>query len=374
MALRANHCSSSITNGNGWINFTARQVGTTAAKALDRQVKVIPEQQTSGCVVSFRDQGIEECSTSLHGFDLDFRQLEGGRFRSRTSVIDLGGLRLQRRTLSLRSAMWGSAPPELILILPLNPRPLFLQDTAIGTDIQLVSAGTKYCCAILPAGYDHLLVCVSEQELLRCLGITQTAWLLGHARRMEHCFINTQRKLTLTRRLYGIYSGILYGSKAPDAEQCRLYREEIVGLLHDYLQAHPDPQRKLPGTQERLLHRALLLIEGRPAHAFSLDELSREAYASKRAIQYAFEDLVGLSPLRYIKMNRLNMIRKALAAGSELSLGSLVSKFGFSNQGRLMREYTELFGEKPRDTRRSGTNIIRPAMPGAPGRQEAVHP
>jgi AraC family ethanolamine operon transcriptional activator len=323
---------------------------------------VLQKSPTAECVVSFHDQGIEDFANCLHGFDLDFRQLDSGRFRARTIAIDLAGLCLKRRTTSVRAALFGKPPPALIMYFPLNPRPIFVRGNQVGSEVQLVSVAAADSFAILPGSYDHLLVCVCEQELVRCLGTEQAAWLLGHARRMDHCYINQQRKISLTRRLFSIFSGILYGSKAPNAEQCRQFREEIVALLHDYLKAHPDPQRKVPGSQERLLQRVLMLIESRPTHAFSLDELSREAFASKRAIQYAFEELVGLSPLRYVKLNRLNGFRKELVQGTELSLGSLVSKYNFSNQGRLVREYTELFGERPRDTVRHFQETALPLL------------
>lgn len=326
-----------------------------------RWVNVETRQQAPGCVVSLLDQSIEDFSTCLQDFELDFRQLDSGSFRARTISVDLGGIQLKRRTTSVRYALRGRLPPSLIFYFPLKPCRIFANGYHISPDVQLVSVGGVDLFSIVQDRYDHLLVCLGEGEIRQHLDPGQTLQFMQQARRIDLCKVNVQRKISLTRQLFELYCNILYRSPRPDPDECRRYRGQIIRLLYDYLCAHENLQRQSPGSQERLLQRALLLVESRPEHVFSLDELSHEVYASKRAVQYAFNDLAGLSPMRYIKLNRLNRIRKELLQGTELSIGNLVGKYHFSNQGRLVREYTELFGERPRDTAQLAP---RPALSG----------
>lgn len=310
-------------------------------------------QQHQGCVISLLDQSIEDFSSCLQDFELDFRQLDSGSFRARTVCVDLGGIQLKRRTTSLRYGLRGRLPPAPVFYFPLKPLWIFANGNLVGPSVQLVSSGSMELFSVVPDCYDHLLVCLDEQEICQHLDPDEVQAFMQQAARMDLCQINTQRKLSLTRHLFETYCSILYRNPCPGPEECRLFRGRIVRLLYDYLSAHQDLQRQNPGTQERLLQRALLLVDSRPEHQFSLAELSREVYASKRAIQYAFNELIGLSPMRYIKLNRLNMIRKELLLqGPDARIGTLVGKYEFSNLGRLVREYTELFGERPRDTAR----------------------
>lgn len=298
-------------------------------------------QQSQGCVISLLDQSIEDFSSCLRDFELDFRQLDCGSFRARTVCVDLGGIQLKRRTTSLRYGLRGRLPSALVFYFPLKPLRIFANSNLVGPSVQLVSSGSIDLFSVVPDCYDHLLVCLEELEVRQHLNPEEAQYFMQQAARMDLCQINTQRKLSLTRQLFELYCGILYRNPCPGAEECRVFRERTVRLLYDYLRAHHNLQRQLPGTQERLLQRALLLVDSRPEHQFSLEELSREVFASKRAIQYAFNELVGLSPMRYIKLNRLNMIRKELLhLGPDVRIGSLVGKYEFSNLGRLVREYT----------------------------------
>lgn len=320
--------------------------------------------ESAECVVSFLGQGIDAFASCLRRFELDVRQLDSGFFNARTITVDLDGLLLKRRTTSLRYAIKGRLPSGLIFYFPLKPQSIFVDGLLIDPQVQLISTGTRQMLSVVPAAYDHLLVWVEQQELQQLLGVAEAAAFVARATAMDRCRVNPQRKVSLTRKLFELYCGVLYRKQALSPQDCLQLRQQIIALLDDYLRAHPQTQQRMPGGQERLLLRTIALVEAEPARAFSLDELSAEVYASKRAIQYAFEALVGLSPMRYVKLNRLNMIRKELLQlGSRMHLGQLADKYQFSNQGRLVREYTDLFAEAPRDTARRG--VSRDYVPAA---------
>ncbi|UCH75627.1 MAG: helix-turn-helix domain-containing protein [Rhodospirillales bacterium] len=86
--------------------------------------------------------------------------------------------------------------------------------------------------------------------------------------------------------------------------------------------------------------------------AVSLAEMCRAAGVSARALQYAFQDLYGMSPLNYVKLRRLGLARKTLLAspGRASPVKWAAIGAGFSELGRFSAEYRALFGERPSET------------------------
>lgn len=316
---------------------------------------VTPGRQL-GCIINSFDQSIEEFARGLRNFELDFRQLSNGEFKASTTIINLQDLSIARRTTTTKYSLTGALPAELIFYFPLDNLNIYVNGRIAGPDVQLISVGRRKVFSIVPGRYDHLLVSIRAKDLATYLDAAAVSQFIAMATTLDFCLVNPQRKLSLTRRLFEIYSNILYRKEVPSAQDCADLCRNIILLLQEYLLAHPDPVEKRPGSQEKLLQRVLTLIESNPTWGFNLDEMSKEVFASKRAIQYAFESLVGISPMRYIKLNRLNLVRKELNShGDNPRLCNIVSKYSFSNAGRMVREYAELFGERPRETARRRT-------------------
>jgi len=94
-------------------------------------------------------------------------------------------------------------------------------------------------------------------------------------------------------------------------------------------------------------------MESNSAGNFSLEKISKEIHASKRAIQCAFTAILGITPMRYAKVFRINQLRSELVEViTKPNFTELVTKHSFSNTSRLIREYQEHFGEHPKETHR----------------------
>lgn len=83
-----------------------------------------------------------------------------------------------------------------------------------------------------------------------------------------------------------------------------------------------------------------------------LNEMCGAAGASERALRYAFEDLFGVSPNRYLSMLRLCTAFRALASAdsSRRSVKSVALSCGLWDLSRFADHYRTMFGELPRDT------------------------
>ncbi|WP_254427163.1 helix-turn-helix domain-containing protein [Rhodanobacter sp. C01] len=83
-----------------------------------------------------------------------------------------------------------------------------------------------------------------------------------------------------------------------------------------------------------------------------INEMCDAAKISERALRYAFEDLLGISPNRYLSMLRLCTACRSLASSdiSRRSVKSVALSCGLWDLSRFADSYRRVFGELPHDT------------------------
>ncbi len=90
----------------------------------------------------------------------------------------------------------------------------------------------------------------------------------------------------------------------------------------------------------------------------TLKQLAQNLGSSSSALSYGFQDLFGLSPMRYLKVRRLNAVRERLKASEpeRCTIAILASEFGFYSPCHFTQDYKAMFGELPSDTLRNTAN------------------
>jgi AraC-like DNA-binding protein len=83
-------------------------------------------------------------------------------------------------------------------------------------------------------------------------------------------------------------------------------------------------------------------------------DLCRAAAVSERALEYAFKEIMGLTPMAYLIRLRLHRVRQALLAATHGSttVSATALDWGFWHFGEFSRAYKDCFGELPSDTLR----------------------
>ncbi|HEY4370660.1 MAG TPA: helix-turn-helix domain-containing protein [Burkholderiales bacterium] len=102
----------------------------------------------------------------------------------------------------------------------------------------------------------------------------------------------------------------------------------VVRAAEDFLHAHPD----------------LLMLH--------VADLCRAAAVSERTLRNAFNEAFGMGPIRYLRIRRLNQVRRLLLDPQAVitSVTEAATRFEFFDLGRFARDYRHLFGEKPSET------------------------
>ena len=85
-----------------------------------------------------------------------------------------------------------------------------------------------------------------------------------------------------------------------------------------------------------------------------MSDLCRATRVSERALEYAFKEVMGLTPVHYLMRLRLHRVRQALLAATVGSTTVSVEALngGFWHFGDFSRAYRDCFGEQPSETLR----------------------
>ena len=157
-------------------------------------------------------------------------------------------------------------------------------------------------------------------------------------RKLKTCFDLTEKN--------AIFEG------AAGATQIRVERE----LIADFLRSQPSNISPLlasaPSTIANLhLRRAVQFIHANMRQPIAIADIAEASGTSPRSLQLYFQAQFDLSPMRYVKQQRLLLARRLiLQSQKDCTLGDMAHQAGFSHFGRFSAEYRELFGEPPSQT------------------------
>jgi AraC family ethanolamine operon transcriptional activator len=126
---------------------------------------------------------------------------------------------------------------------------------------------------------------------------------------------------------------------------------QLLSLLVHAL-GDPDLARgdAVPAARTQSVWRALTAMRDHLDEELDLEDIGRMSGLSGRTLQLACRQMVGLSPIRLLRIERLTRARSALLR-SDAHVTEVALRCGFNHLGRFSTEYRRLFGESPRDTR-----------------------
>jgi AraC family transcriptional regulator, ethanolamine operon transcriptional activator len=122
----------------------------------------------------------------------------------------------------------------------------------------------------------------------------------------------------------------------------------LMGLLLNETGRAPSPLEQASSSRS-IVQDALDFMMAHLTEPLSLQELCRACGRSKRSMIYHFTDALGITPMAYFKLQRLNAVRRALKAANPYATRVLdvAADFGFYHMGHFAVDYRELFGMLP---------------------------
>jgi len=98
-----------------------------------------------------------------------------------------------------------------------------------------------------------------------------------------------------------------------------------------------------------ILRRFLAVTDAHAGEALYLPEICKAVGASDRTLHVCCQEQFGVSPIRYLQLRRLKLVRQALRAASPTtgSVTEIATRYGFWELGRFAVYYRRAFGESP---------------------------
>lgn len=126
----------------------------------------------------------------------------------------------------------------------------------------------------------------------------------------------------------------------------------LTGLL-EVLQANPVSHELPPSYAHRkaVVDRVKYYVDEHLEGPVTMDTLCELTHVSRRTLQYSFTSILGISPLQFLRLTRLNRVRRALRkAAPHQTVTDIATHWGFWHLGQFSHDYKQQFGESPSQT------------------------
>ena len=102
-----------------------------------------------------------------------------------------------------------------------------------------------------------------------------------------------------------------------------------------------------------IVRRAREYILDRIEEPLQISDICRDLGVSRRGLQYSFQEVLGINPIAFLRILRLNRARYDLVRiGAALQVKDVIDRWGFWHPSRFSREYKQMFEELPSETLR----------------------
>lgn len=201
-----------------------------------------------------------------------------------------------------------------------------------------------YASPVLAIKIDKLAL---EEQLSARLGVT-----VDHPIVFE---MDLDLDSTVGRQWLSLVEGISHQLDSPEAlalhpmvaapmAEC-LMSGLLVAAEHDYRARLYDPKPAL----KAMVRLAVDYLEAHADQPITVTELARNVGVGVRALQLGFQESLGTTPMRHLKVIRLQRVRRDLlrADSQEVGVTEIAQRWGFMHVGRFAGEYRAMFGESP---------------------------
>ncbi len=302
-------------------------------------------------------------SRQTEGWATEYKQLGAGKFETSFDLYASSSLRLSEQ-YSNREMSISGIPPDghVALVLPLNrgDKGVFQGCEFGANDVGLMIDGSEYFFRS-PQNLRMIVVTIPVSRF------GQALCAAAHGKELHQVVAETSVITLDNATIVSLTSAI---RRVLEIAQSTSQPARLAVCLHE-IEEHVITTLSLAmaGTREfaqgvrgrrnhlRYLERVRDYIKAHPDSPLGMETLSSVAGASTRSVEMAFREILGVTPVQYIRVSRLNTAKKRLllADSTATSVTAIAQTLGFSHMSRFAQDYRALFGELPSATLGSST-------------------
>lgn len=297
-------------------------------------------------------QDVHHQATLLQAWEQDYVQLHAGAFTGSLRTFQLGGTRLFSEQMNRSVLQNGALPADRIALgMPLwSTGRSCICGEDVGPGNLIVFSGRSGFEYLSPDIFEFLGIEIDMN------GFTDPAFQ-SLVRQLEQVLSSGRRTIPIDPTRAVKLRQLLHDTLHEEGLDVRLQEEPsssaafsrgLVGRILDVLHA-ADIEAK-EGGLGTIRHWDTVvairkLVADRQTCPISVAELTVELGVSRRTLQNACQEIVGLSPVQYLRALRLSEARRMLQGDN--SVTSVATQFGFWHLGYFSRDYRLMFGELP---------------------------
>jgi AraC family ethanolamine operon transcriptional activator len=310
-------------------------------------------------VVEINDPTVVGASIEL--LDQDAVQLQSMPLRARQVIVRLDSAAVVFHSTNLRVRTRTSVRKGLLGYVTFGPQAKgTVNGLPVSPGLMLVAEPESEARFVADAGWESITFLIPPQDISTHLTARQreSEFHLPHG--VETLQVNEEK----VHRLFA------WGKRLVDtaARQPALFNErkeergaaqaELLETLlatlrvaNDFEPTRSDRTRQAYSLIVKIAEDHALLHTGENLH---VTDLCTVAGVSERTLEYAFREVMGLTPVTYLIRLRLHRVRQALltATHGSTTVSAEALNWGFWHFGEFSRAYKDCFGELPSDTLR----------------------
>jgi AraC family transcriptional regulator, ethanolamine operon transcriptional activator len=292
----------------------------------------------------------EEQAAALTGWNQSYLQLSGGGFHGNIQRVNLGTVRLFMEELGSTVYQTG-----------------FLEDGVLALGVPLYCGASGMFCGT-PSGRDALHVFSGRSGFEFCTGNGHVMMGMELGPDVTSVLYADSDHLNLQDKEAGIVAtepgaldalrqvmSMLFdtASTTPSLFDLPALRLGMVDTLVEKIIAlniAPNNAEATHAAHWHLVQASRNMVEEQLQQPPAVSEMCSHLGVSRRTLQNAFQRVLGISPLSYLRAIRLGAARNALKTAS--SVTDAATALGFWHFGHFAKDYQAMFGELPSQTHR----------------------
>tara|TARA_R110002074_G_scaffold109131_6_gene235393 strand:- start:170 stop:1126 length:957 start_codon:yes stop_codon:yes gene_type:complete len=288
-----------------------------------------------------------EHAGNLTNWHQQYDQVGNGRFYGRIDELHLDGIQLfiehTSHAVRQQCMVW---PDSVWFGIPSRTEDVRINgQNADHTDI-LCRPGSRHFELVTPDSFDMLSLVVHQRELKQqseSQGIELKVLDTSSHPRLKlpvQTLLNIQY---LLRRIVRTEASRLDG---------QIHHDLLIMAVLELLSVEKPNQKVAPSYAHRkaVVEKIKAYINTVDDLPVTMSKLCEVGCVSQRTLQYSFESILCISPIQFLRISRLNRVRRMLRADDAQSVSDIAAFNGFYHHSQFSASYKQLFGECPSET------------------------
>lgn len=290
-------------------------------------------------------------ATLLQAWDQEYTQLHPGGFEGSVTSLQTGDVRLFSEQMNRAVYQMGGLPTHKIAFgMPTRAQGhCFICGEAATQSNLLVFSGQEGFEFLSPDDFEFYGIeidCKSSADPVFLALVRALRKTFESGRRA--IWVDPDAARAAANSLASVFAaGARRDAALSDPERERAFNRQLVGAVLDMLKASACTSEKTVRHWDTIANIRSLVCE-RPYCPLSVAELTVELGVSRRTLQNACQEILGMSPVQYLRALRLSEARRMIENSS--SVTEVATQYGFWHLGYFARDYHAMFGELPSKT------------------------